>query len=194
MNAGMVLSLGGFFSLMAVGLASRLPDSMYAGLTSAGVSPGTAHTVAHTPPVGTLFAAFLGDNPVKQVIQQVDPSQLEPGSGVDVAKITGKTFFPHLISGPFMHGLLIAFGASVLMLLVAAWASLLRGAKFVHTDAHGDPTPEGLGEAFADEGRSAGVPAVLEDTDGTDSPDGPEGTDSPDAAARSTARSGRARS
>ncbi|MCW2521938.1 MAG: transporter, partial [Frankiales bacterium] len=60
MNAGMVLSMGGFFTLMAIGLASRLPSSMEAGLTKLGIDPTSAHTIAQTPPVGTLFAAFLG--------------------------------------------------------------------------------------------------------------------------------------
>jgi len=162
MNAGMVLSLGGFFTLMAIGLASRLPGTLYHGLTQAGVTPSAAHTIAHVPPVGTLFAAFLGDNPVQQLMHQVDPAQLQPGSGVDVTSLTGKTFFPHLISGPFMHGLLIAFGASIVMLVLAAGASLLRGGKYVHQDAPPQRHHESLGEAYADEGRGVSVPAVLE--------------------------------
>jgi len=139
MNAGMVLSMGGFFTLMAIGLASRLPDSMYNGLTKLGITPDAAHTISHTPPVGTLFAAFLGDNPIKALVSQVDPQQLQPGSGVDVATITGRTFFPHLISDPFRHGLAIAFGVSIAMLLIAAVASLMRGERYVHEDAMAAP-------------------------------------------------------
>jgi EmrB/QacA subfamily drug resistance transporter len=163
MNAGMVLSMGGFFTLMAIGLASRLPASLYGGLTEAGVSPDAANTIAHVPPVGTLFAAFLGDNPVRELMQQVDPSQLQPGSGVDVDKLTGQSFFPHLISEPFMHGLLIAFGASIVMLLIAAGASMLRGERFVHADAHTTLQHETVGEALAHEGAALSVPALLGD-------------------------------
>ncbi|MDP9116112.1 MAG: MFS transporter [Actinomycetota bacterium] len=159
MNAGMVLSLGGFFTLMAIGLASRLPASLYHGLTAAGVSPGAAHTIAHTPPVGTLFAAFLGDNPIRQLMQQVDPAQLRPGSGVDLTTLTGQSFFPHLISSPFMHGLLIAFGASVVMLLIAAGASLMRGDRYVHVDA---PEQDSIGTTLAREGDALSVPALLD--------------------------------
>ena len=158
MNAGMVLSMGGFFTLMAIGLASRLPNSLYSGLTHAGVDPQAAHTIAHIPPVGTLFAAFLGDNPIRSLMQQVDPQQLTPGSGVDVPTLTGHTFFPHLISSPFMHGLFIAFGASIIMLLVAAGASLMRGERFVHAEAH-----ETISESLAHEGEALSVPALLED-------------------------------
>jgi MFS family permease len=150
MNAGMVLSMGGFFTLMAVGLASRLPSALASGLTGAGVAPAQAASVSHVSPVGTLFAAFLGDNPIKELVKN-------PGPGVDTHTLYGQAFFPHLISEPFRHGLLIAFSASILMLLLAAGASLLRGERYVHADAGG----ESLVEAIAREGDAVAVPAVL---------------------------------
>ena len=164
MNAGMVLSMGGFFTLMAIGLASRLPSSMYSGLTRLGITPDAAHTISHTPPVGTLFAAFLGDNPIKALVGQVDPQQLRPGSGVDLTTLTGREFFPHLISDPFRHGLAIAFGASIVMLLIAAVASMMRGERYVHDDVvAGGATErshhESIGEAIAREGAALdGIP------------------------------------
>ncbi len=152
MNAGMVLSMGGFFTLMAVGLASRLPNALSNGLSAAGVAPGQAAAASHTSPVGTLFAAFLGDNPIQALVPN-------PGAGVDPA-IFGQSFFPHLISDPFRHGLLIAFSASILMLLLAAGASLLRGAKFVHEDATGRAHHDTVPESIAREGDAVAVPAV----------------------------------
>jgi MFS family permease len=150
MNAGMVISMGGFFTLMAVGLASRLPSSLYHGLTGVGVDPTTATQASHVSPVGTLFAAFLGDNPLHALVPN-------PGSGVDTSTLYGKAFFPELISGPFRHGLLIAFGVSVIMLLIAAGASLMRGGKFVHEDARGG---EAIIEAVAREGAALQSPAA----------------------------------
>jgi hypothetical protein len=41
--------------------------------------------------------------------------------------LTGKEFFPHLISGPFHHGLVIVFATAAAMALLAATASALRG-------------------------------------------------------------------
>jgi hypothetical protein len=152
MNAGMVLSMGGFFTLMAVGLAGRLPTALTSGLTGAGVAPDQAAAAAHASPVGLLFAAFLGDNPIKALVPN-------PGPGVDRA-IYGQTFFPHLISDPFRHGLLIAFGASIVMLLIAAGASLMRGARFVHEDAVGHAHHDTIGESVAREGDALAVPAV----------------------------------
>jgi MFS family permease len=155
MNAGMVLSMGGFFTLMAIGLASRLPGAMYSGLTQAGVTPDAARTISHTPPVGTLFAAFLGDNPIRQLMHEVDPAQLQPGGGVDVTRLTGKAFFPELISGAFKHGLVIAFTVSIVMLLIAAAASLMRGRRYVHEEQH-----DTVATALAREGAAVAVPAI----------------------------------
>ena len=153
MNAGMVLSMGGFFTLMAVGLASRLPSALLHGLTGAGVAEPAANAASHASPVGLLFAAFLGDNPVKTLVPT-------PGPAADTAKIYGQQFFPQLISDPFRHGLLIAFSASILMLLIAAAASMLRGDRYVHEEqepAHHDT----LAEALAREGGALAVPSVL---------------------------------
>jgi MFS family permease len=159
MNAGMVLSMGGFFTLMAIGLASRLPSTLYSGLVKAGITPDAAHQISTTPPVGTLFAAFLGDNPIKALVSQIDPQQLQPGSGVDVATLTGRTFFPQLISEPFRHGLAIAFGVSIAMLLIAAVASLLRGERYVHAEAMAVPAGA---DARTAERRGVGVAVARE--------------------------------
>ncbi len=148
MNAGMVVSMGGFFTLMAVGLASTLPAALSGGLIGAGVTPGAAHAASHTSPVGLLFAAFLGDNPVHALVPH-------PGLHADTAKIYGPHFFPNLIAEPFRHGLLIAFSASIIMLLIAAAASLMRGAKFVHAEAE-----HKVADATAREGDALSVPAV----------------------------------
>jgi MFS family permease len=152
MNAGMVLSMGAFFTLMAIGLSSRLPAALTHGLTAARVDPGAANTASHASPVATLFAAFLGDNPVRQLVPH-------PGAHAHTAVIYGQKFFPGLISDPFRHGLLIAFGASILMLLVAAGASLMRGERYIHED---EPQPETLAAATAREGEALSVPAMLD--------------------------------
>jgi MFS family permease len=123
-NTGMVLSIGLFFSLMIVGLASSLPASMQSGLASHGVPVAQAHEIANTPPVGSLFAAFLGYNPMEKL---VPAETLHALPAAQSAQITGKTFFPQLISDPFMNGLRIAFTASMIMCLIAAAASWMRG-------------------------------------------------------------------
>jgi hypothetical protein len=48
--------------------------------------------------------------------------------------LTGHTFFPSLIAGPFAHGLDIAFDFGIAACLVAAVASLLRGRRYVHEE------------------------------------------------------------
>jgi hypothetical protein len=123
-NTGMVLSIGLFFSLMIFGLSSTLPTTMRDGLVRDGVPIATAQRIADAPPVGSLFAAFLGYNPMATLIPRQTLDQLPPAQAAD---ITGKKFFPSLISGPFIHGLRIAFSASLLMMLIGAGASALRG-------------------------------------------------------------------
>jgi EmrB/QacA subfamily drug resistance transporter len=138
-NTGMVLSIGLFFSLMIVGLAASLPSTMSAGLRANGVPPATAQRIAHLPPVGSLFAAFLGYNPMQKLLGAPGPhgtaSVLAQLPKAKAANLTGKTFFPHLISGPFKDGLVIAFSVSMLMCIVAAWASWQRGKRYVHGEA-----------------------------------------------------------
>ena len=121
-NAGQVLSIGLFFSLMLVGLASTLPGSMEAGLIAQHVPADVARQVAATPPVSSLFAAFLGYNPMGELIPPAVLHALPPDS---VAALTGKTFFPGLMSAPFKHGLMFAFSFSALLYLAAAAASWL---------------------------------------------------------------------
>lgn len=122
-NAGMVLSIGVFFSLMVVSLVSSLPQTLNDGLTGQGVSPADAHAVAQLPPVGTLFAAFLGYNPIHELL---GPQVLSGLPAANAQTLTGREFFPHLISGPFHDGLMVVFALAIAMSLVAAAASLLR--------------------------------------------------------------------
>jgi MFS family permease len=130
-NVGFVVSIGSFFSLLIVGLAARLPATMSAGLTANGVPAATADRVAHLPPVGSLFAAFLGQNPIRVLLGPAVLGRLRPEQA---ANLTGRGFFPELIAGPFKHGLVIVFLAALAMSLVAA-ASWLRGGRYVHQDA-----------------------------------------------------------
>ncbi len=125
-NSAQVLSIGIFFTLMIIGLASTLPETMSAGLQAHGVPPATAEDVAALPPVSILFAAFLGYNPVEHL---VGAQSLAGLSAHDHAIITGHTFFPGLIAGPFRDGLHAAFLFAIVACLVAAAASFMRGER-----------------------------------------------------------------
>jgi MFS family permease len=131
-NSGSVLSIGVFFSLMIAGLAQALPRTLTTGLASHGVPLDAAQRIGQLPPVGSLFASFLGYNPVRSLLGPKVLAQLPAG---DAGTLTGKTFFPQLVSGPFHHGLMIVFSLAIAMNLVAAAASLLRGGRYVYGDA-----------------------------------------------------------
>jgi hypothetical protein len=132
-NSGMSLSIGIFFSLMIAGLASTLPRTLTSGLRAQGVPAAIAAHIGSLPPVSTLFSALLGYNPVRGLLAPSGELSRLPKHHVDV--LTGKQFFPHLISGPFHHGLIIVFSAAVAMSVAGALISLLRGRQFIYDDA-----------------------------------------------------------
>ena len=126
-NAGNSLSIGIFFSLMIVGLANTLPSAMNDGLQAQGVSADVAHQVANLPPVGSLFAAFLGYNPIAELL---GPSGALDAPGVNADVLTGQTFFPQLITEPFHSGLTVVFIAAAAMMLIGAVASLFNPGRY----------------------------------------------------------------
>ncbi|KJL43252.1 MULTISPECIES: MFS transporter [Microbacterium] len=130
LNAGTSLSIGLFFSLLIAGLATSLPDAMKSGLTAHGVPADAAAQIAQLPPVGSVFAAFLGYNPIQTLLGPTGVLDHLPAS--DVAALTGNQFFPQLISEPFHDGLVIVFLAAAIMSLIGAIASLVRGRHYVH--------------------------------------------------------------
>jgi hypothetical protein len=126
-NSGMSLSIGVFFSLMTIGLASRLPATLSAGLHAHGVPAGTAAQLSTLPPVSTMFAAFLGQNPVGSLLTTHHATQgISPHN---LSVLTSTQFFPQLIAGPFHHGLTVVFITASVMAALAAITSGLRGGR-----------------------------------------------------------------
>src|ERR1700761_758531 len=141
-NASFVLSIGIFFSLIVVGLSSKLPSSLAGGLISNGVPAATANTIGHLPPIGVLFAAFLGYNPIKQLLG----SGLGHLSAAHASYLTGRDFFPTVITQPFKDGLTIAFWFAIAASVIAAIASLLTSQR---KRATAQPPAEPVGEELA---------------------------------------------
>jgi MFS family permease len=131
-NSGMSLSIGFFFSLMIAGLASTLSKTLDAGLRAQGVPAAAAAHVSSLPPVSTLFSALLGFNPIKSMLAPTGALARLPAR--NAATLTGKQFFPNLISGPFHHGLVIVFSAAIVMSVLGALISLLRGKQFYYAE------------------------------------------------------------
>jgi hypothetical protein len=136
-NSAQVLSIGIFFTLMIIGLASTLPQAMSSGLEAHGVPAAAAHSASTLPPVSILFAAFLGYNPIQHLL---GPHVLAGLSAHSQSALIGSSFFPSLISAPFRNGLHAAFLFAIVACLIAAAASLMRGGHPAHDD---DPAPVG---------------------------------------------------
>ena len=123
-NSAQVLSIGIFFTLLVVGLSASLSESLYHGLVAHGVSTQAASQASHLSPVSTLFAALLGYNPVQHL---VGPDILHQLGHSQQMTLTGRSFFPSLIAGPFRSGLHAAFDFAIVASLAAAGASWTRG-------------------------------------------------------------------
>ncbi len=145
-----VLSIGIFFSLMILGLAATLPSSLYHGLIAQGISPAVATRVSHLPPVGSLFAAFLGYNPMQVLLGHAELSQLPHSTAT---YLTSRQFFPHLIAPAFSKGLTEAFSFAAGACLLGAVASLLRGGKYHHVEEESDDPSRRAGSRPGGRGR-----------------------------------------
>ncbi|GIH17380.1 MFS transporter [Rugosimonospora africana] len=130
-NSGAALSIGIFFSLMIIGLAATLPHALTTGLEDQGVPASVATKIGSLPPVGSLFAAFLGYNPLAQLLGPFGVLDHLPAG--HAATLTGKEFFPNLISGPFHHGLIVVFVAAAVMSVISAAASFVDPGKGAET-------------------------------------------------------------
>jgi EmrB/QacA subfamily drug resistance transporter len=139
LNASSVISMTAFFTIVTLGLAAALPSALSVGLMQAGLAANVANQIAHLPPISALFAAFLGYNPMATLIPTAALHQL---SAAAQANLLGKSFFPNLISAPFMVGLHAAFYISAFLCLVAAIASLMRGKTYVYGQAEPAKTAE----------------------------------------------------
>jgi MFS family permease len=151
-NSGTAVSIGVVFTLMIVGLSSSLPTTLSSGLVKLGVPAGTAHQVATLPPVSSLFASVLGVNPIQHLLAPTGVLARLPAASQ--AALTGRTFFPSLLSGPFHSGLIVVFSVSAALSVLAGLASLLRGKRQV---TGGEVT--GGQAAVADPAVAPGLPA-----------------------------------
>jgi hypothetical protein len=147
--------MGLFFTIVTLGLASRLPAHLYKGLVAAGVDPSAAHLVANEPPIGSLFSAFLGENPIKELLGPT--GALQHLSPAQAAYITGRSFFPQLIEAPFAAGLHLAFTFAAIATLIAVIASALRGKRYMYSPATQPSVGEELAEGAAQSAEAFGL-------------------------------------
>jgi EmrB/QacA subfamily drug resistance transporter len=131
-NSASLVSIGIFFSIITLGLAAALPSALSGGLLQQGVPSAIAHQIGSLPPTAALFAAFLGYNPMATLLP---PAVLHSLPAAHQATLLGKSFFPNLISNPFMIGLHAVFYLSAALCAIAAVASLLRGQRYISEQA-----------------------------------------------------------
>jgi MFS family permease len=131
-NGGMVLSIGVFFSLLVAGLSHSLPGALHTGLAAQGVPDQAVSAVAAVPPVSLMFAAFLGSNPIAQLLNAAGVLHSLPAP--TVTTLTSKTFLPQLLTGPFHDGLIVVFSLATVLAMAGAVVSLFRGGVYIHDE------------------------------------------------------------
>ena len=146
-NSGTAVSIGVVFTLMIAGLSRALPSTLSGGLTRVGVPSGVAHQIATLPPVSSLFASVLGVNPIGHLLAPTGVLAQLPAASR--AELTGREFFPSLLSGPFHTGLIVVFGVSAALSVLAGLASLLRGGRAADGPAVPVRGPEHAGRSAA---------------------------------------------
>jgi len=151
-QVGLPLSMGLFFTLLVVGLNAKVPTAMFRGLVAQGIPAAKAAALSHLPPLSYIFAAFLGDNPLKSLL---GPAVLSHLPAAQAAKLTSRSFFPHLIGPSFVDGLSLILIVAIVMSVIAAVAQAFSGGKYVHEDA----------ESRAQKAQ-IGVPHVVSPVDG----------------------------
>ena len=130
-NSGMVISMAMFFTIIIVSLTQTFPPVLTVSLTSAG-APGLIAPMSALPPTGSLFAAFLGYNPVRIILAAVPQSVVAALSPATIATLTGITWFPVTLAQAFMPSLRISFYIGAAVCLVAAVLCALRGSMYVY--------------------------------------------------------------
>ncbi len=133
-NSAMTLSIGLIFSMVTAGIAKNMPAVFYSQLTQVGIPSGLASHIAHLPPTAALFAAFLGYNPMQTLLPSAVIHTLP---AYTIATVFKDSFFPQILSRPFMDGVAVAFSLSAGISLLAAVASALRGGRVIHEDKYG---------------------------------------------------------
>jgi hypothetical protein len=124
LNAASVFSVGVFFTLMVVGLSEGLAGALHTGLLAHGVGDHDATRISELPAGATIFASFLGANPVQTLL---GPEILGGLTHAQQQQLLGRSFFPHLIEGPFHAALVLAFGFAITACALSAIGSLARG-------------------------------------------------------------------
>jgi MFS family permease len=163
-NSGTAVSIGVVFTLMIIGLSNSLPTTLSNGLTKLGVPGATAHQVASLPPVSSLFASVLGVNPIQHLLEPTGVLAKLPAASQTA--LTGRTFFPSLLAGPFHDGLIVVFSVSAVLSVLAGLASLLRGKHQEPVAAESPLSPAAQAEA-------AEAEAEADITDPEDAPEAP---------------------
>ena len=137
-NSAQVLSVGDLLHADDPRPREQPPAHAASGAAGARGPGARGQRAAHLPPVSILFAAFLGYNPIQHL---VGAHVLGGLSAPTTATLTGRGFFPQLISGPFQHGPAPGVRVRDRRLPGRRGGVVLRGGRYQHSEASAGEPP-----------------------------------------------------
>ena len=157
MNAGTMLSMGIFFSMIIGSLAANLPFAMQHGLSQFALPHAMVVSLSHLPPMAVLFASLLGYNPLAHLIPTAVIAHLP---AVQSRLMLSSRFFPTLIAHAFMKSLRVVFLFSAGLSLVAAVLSVFRGQRYIYDESEDAGASQGTTAVGASEEFQTGAIGV----------------------------------
>ena len=154
-NSAMVLSIGVFFTLIVLGLASSLPPRSPTAWSRRVSRTPTRPGWPRCPRCQCCSPRCSGTTRCRRCSAR--PSRTCPPAMPPT--LTGRSFFPALISPSFSDGLSIAFDFAIAACLIAALASLLRGKRYIHEE-HGQAEAQQQAVPLPAEAGAAAVPVA----------------------------------
>ncbi len=136
-NIASTISMAIFFSVAITIFSQDLPSSMYSSAIGVGVPEQVASMFSKISPSGILFGAFLGINP----ISAIPPALLATVPATALKAIESSGFLPNVIGPSFMIGLSDSIYIAIVLSLLGALFSALRGERYVHEE-HFEPQVE----------------------------------------------------
>ncbi|MEM0097206.1 MAG: MFS transporter [Conexivisphaerales archaeon] len=126
-NVGSTISMAMFFTIAITVFSIYLPSHIYSTAVSYGLPAQIATFLSNLPPSGLLFAAFLGINPASALPTSIAgdlPSKV-------ITILDSHTFLPSVLGPTFIIGLRFSIYIAVVLVLIGAIFSYMRGKKYV---------------------------------------------------------------
>ena len=132
-NTAFTASMAIFFTIVIVGLTTRLPQAITTALNNVGATQ-LSPIISNIPPTAALFSAFLGYNPLNSIFAALPAPLIAFIPHSTFTTLTGTTWFPSTLAIAFMPALQTSFYIGAFLCGIAVILSALRGKNYIHEE------------------------------------------------------------